>query len=73
MLNNRNRRNGMLDNLDRFLEHDNEEIDWIRRLPVCDGCGEPIQSEYMYEIGSEQFCEECKDMIIKDGRKRVEI
>jgi hypothetical protein len=62
----------MQDNYDMFIEHDKEQCDVLKRLPVCDGCGEPIQSEYMYEIGSEQFCEECKDMIIKDGRKRVE-
>jgi len=61
-----------MDNLDMFYQHDKEECDALKRLPVCDGCREPIQSEYMYEIGSEQFCEECKDMIIQDGRKRVE-
>jgi formylmethanofuran dehydrogenase subunit E len=61
-----------MDNLDMFYKHDKEEIDALKRLPVCDGCGEPIQSEYMYEIGSEQFCEDCKDIIVKEGRKRVE-
>lgn len=31
----------------------------LKKFPVCDVCGEHIQTEYLYRIGGEVFCEEC--------------
>ncbi|MBQ6765322.1 MAG: hypothetical protein IJP45_09105 [Paludibacteraceae bacterium] len=44
--------------LDRHLS---EEEAWLSRLPVCDVCGEPIQSEYMYEYNGDKICEDCME------------
>lgn len=40
-----------------------------RNVPVhyCDECGEPIGEE-IYEVGSEELCEEC----LKDRFRRIE-
>lgn len=31
----------------------------LERLPKCDSCGEPIQDEYLWEIGGDVYCERC--------------
>lgn len=31
----------------------------LEKLPKCDFCGEPIQDEYLWEIGGEVYCERC--------------
>lgn len=33
----------------------------LAKLPVCDCCGEPIQDDRYYDIGSEILCKECLD------------
>ena len=38
-----------------------EEERYLESLPVCDCCGEPIQSDITYVIGGENFCEECAE------------
>jgi formylmethanofuran dehydrogenase subunit E len=42
-----------------FARHDAEQQEELEKLPVCSECGEPIQSEYCYEIDGEYICEEC--------------
>ena len=32
---------------------------WLDSRPVCDGCGDPIQEDYYYEIGDMMLCERC--------------
>lgn len=59
----------MKDNYDFWLEHDHEEQEWLDSLPVCDECGEPIQTEECYEINGEVICPEC---LRNNHRKRVE-
>lgn len=41
---------------DRYCAHQEKELE---RLPICDGCGERITDDYLYEIGGQLFCEEC--------------
>lgn len=47
------------DNYDRFEQYDAEREKALWGLPECDCCGEPIQSEYYYEIDGEKICEAC--------------
>ena len=36
-------------------------IERRERLPYCDECGKKIETEYIYIIGDEFFCEDCMD------------
>jgi formylmethanofuran dehydrogenase subunit E len=47
------------DNYDLWERHDAEQQAKLEKLPVCDYCEEPIQSDYYYEIDNECICEEC--------------
>ena len=41
-----------------YSAHQQAELD---RLPRCSYCGEPIQTDYLYEINDELICPECLD------------
>ena len=41
-----------------YESHDAEQAKWLKKLPVCECHGEPIQDEYLYDIGGELYCEE---------------
>lgn len=47
------------DNYDRWKQHEAEQQAELDKLPKCEHCGEPIQSDYYYEIGNECLCEDC--------------
>jgi formylmethanofuran dehydrogenase subunit E len=47
------------DPLDDFNRRDAEYAEWLKTLPKCDICGEPIQDEYYYEINGDKICPEC--------------
>ena len=47
------------DAYDQWVRHDQEMEDALKRLPVCADCGEPIQTEYLYEIDGDLICEDC--------------
>ena len=49
----------MLDNLDLFDRRDRELLRWLKSRPICVDCGEPIQSEYLFDINGEPICPEC--------------
>lgn len=52
-----------------FHRHDAERSKWLKSLPVCADCDNPIQDEYCYEFNGEYICESClKDL----HRKEVE-
>lgn len=36
-----------------------EEENYLSRLPVCESCGERVQSEYVWKIEGHTFCEDC--------------
>lgn len=57
------------DPLSDFDRYDRQQEEWLKSLPVCDCCGEPIQDEYCYEINGDLICEDCLDMHF---RKAVE-
>ena len=42
-----------------FDAYDREQQDAIERYPICECCGEHIQSERLYYIDGRFFCEEC--------------
>ena len=42
-----------------LLQAEKERDEYISKLPKCDCCGMPIQSEYCYEIAGELICEDC--------------
>lgn len=50
-----------------FLRKESELARWLKTLPVCAWCGEPIQEEYAYEIDGELVCGDC----IEDCRTYV--
>lgn len=47
------------DNLDRWESYDAEQERELQKLPICDECGEPIQSEYCYGSNGKYICEHC--------------
>lgn len=49
----------MKDNYDLWEDHDAKQEEWLKRLPVCDCCGEPIQDEHCFVIEDEIYCEGC--------------
>lgn len=44
-----------------FLRHEADQERWLESLPVCDECGEHIQSEDLYELDGLLFCENCME------------
>ena len=36
-----------------------EQEKQMAKLPVCDGCGNPINDDFCYDIYCEILCEEC--------------
>lgn len=47
------------DNYDAFEQHEAEQEAWLSKRPICVICGEPIQDDYLYDVGGELHCEEC--------------
>ena len=47
------------DYYDLFKAHDREQAKELERLPVCEECGEVIQSDICYEINDCYICESC--------------
>lgn len=47
------------DPLEDFQYHEEEQDRWRNSRPMCDECGEHIQDDIMYEIGSSTYCESC--------------
>lgn len=48
-----------------FHRHDREQAEWLETLPVCCLCSEPIQSDDLYDIEGDLYCEECGDDLFK--------
>jgi hypothetical protein len=49
------------DNYDAFCQHEAKQERWLAKLPECSECGEPIQTEFCYEIDGDLYCENCMD------------
>lgn len=51
------------DNYDAFEAHESEQDAWLASRPICEGCGEAIQDDYLYDVDGYIYCEECmKDL-----------
>lgn len=44
-----------------FLRREEELQNQLDELPICDECGEPIQTEDLYDIDGVLFCENCME------------
>ena len=55
------------DNYDIFEQHEREVERKLKNLPVCRKCGEPITSEYAYDIDG-LWCEDCFEDFKNDIR-----
>ena len=53
-----------------FARHDREQAKWLKRLPVCERCGEPIQDDHFYLINGDNVCPDCLE---DQFRKEIEI
>ena len=47
------------DNYDAFLRHDAEQEARLAKRPICGYCEEPIQDDFLYDIGGSVYCERC--------------
>ena len=42
-----------------FERHSAAQEEKLKRAPICDECGQPIQDDFYYEIDGNKYCEEC--------------
>ncbi len=49
------------DNYDAFCQHEADDEQWLKKLPVCCECRNPIQDEFCYEFDGDLYCEKCMD------------
>lgn len=47
------------DNYDLWEDHEAEQEKGLEKLPVCENCGQPIQSERCYIINDSFICPDC--------------
>ena len=47
------------DPLRDFSRKCEEEEEWLKSLPVCAECGEPIQQEDAVYLNGEWYCDDC--------------
>lgn len=46
--------------------HDMELEEQLEKMPVCCACGEHIQTEYLYDVDGDLYCEDCMNDCRKD-------
>lgn len=47
------------DNFNAYARHEVAHEARLSRLPICDKCGEPIQSDRALSVGDWLICERC--------------
>lgn len=47
------------DPLADFAAYEDERERWLKKLPVCADCDEPIQDDHYFLINDEMICTEC--------------
>jgi formylmethanofuran dehydrogenase subunit E len=52
-----------------FNRWDSELSKWLKKLPTCTECDEPIQDEECFEFNGDLICPGC---LAQNHRKRVE-
>lgn len=56
-----------------FERKDREETARLDTLPKCEHCGEPIQDEYLFDIGGELYHVECaKELFRKSANDYID-
>lgn len=55
----------MIDNYDKWEEHEANHLRWLTNRPICDKCGNYIQDDYYYQLDEECLCEDCVYEFIK--------
>ena len=54
------------DPINDFNRYDAEQTKWLKKLPVCADCDEPIQDETAYYINGEWICMDCMSSYERD-------
>ncbi len=49
------------DNYELFQQHDAEQEELLKGLPVCCCCGNHIQDNHYFEINKEIYCDSCAE------------
>ena len=49
------------DNYDAFCCHEASQEAALKKLPKCCECGEPIQTDELYEVNDELVCPQCME------------
>lgn len=44
---------------------DREEAEWLKRCPKCEKCGEPIQDDFLFDIGGELYHVDCAEELFR--------
>ena len=39
--------------------YEREQEAYLDSLPKCEICGEPIQDDFLYDVGGDIYCESC--------------
>lgn len=55
------------DNYDLFESHERQLERRLKRLPICNRCGDRITSEYAYDVDG-LWCEKCFEIFTKEIR-----
>jgi formylmethanofuran dehydrogenase subunit E len=48
-----------MDNYERWVLHEAEQNSQLEKLPVCCECKEHIQTDDLYDIDGQLYCEHC--------------
>lgn len=62
----------MIDNYDLFEMNERQIERRLARLPKCNKCGNPITSEYAYDVDG-LWCEDCFEEYRKEIRVDIDI
>ena len=57
----------MIDNYDLWCEHDARQAEALARMPVCECCGDYVQTEKAFYYNDQWFCtdEECEKELME--------
>ena len=61
-----------MDNYSLWEAHEDRLDRELAKLPVCDGCGHPIQDERAYHDGDKWLCMDCLSEYLVDVEDYIE-
>lgn len=51
---------------DAYLHmREDAEARYMRALPTCEGCGEKIEDEFLFDIDGRLYCEDCANDLFR--------